>query len=69
VSSKDPYAMEVILPSRALAAGETRTIKATIVKRVVAALRSARLRYGTICAFYNRRHRTGCSGGPRQGQG
>src|ERR671920_994840 len=54
-------------PSWAHAPGETRTIKATIAKRVVAAPQSARLRDGTICAFYNRRNRTGRSG-PRQGR-
>ena len=41
-------------PSWAHAPGETRRIKATIGKRIVAALRSARLlRDGTICAFYS----------------
>src|ERR687890_925921 len=54
-------------PSWAHAPGETRTIKATIAKRVVAAPQSARLRDGIICAFYNRRNRTGRSG-PRQGR-
>lgn len=47
--------------------GETSKIKATIGKRVVAVLRSAGLGDGTICAFYNWRDWTVCSGGPPRG--
>ena len=56
-------------PSWAHAPGETRTIKATIAKRVVVAPQSARLRDVIIYAFYNRRNRFSRSGQTFQDSG